>query len=236
MKILAKSGYSPTDMTTFFNRLLEQARLNQSSQMPEFLSTHPATKNRIAESENLGRTYHVTRPRKNNPTFYFIQARTLVDSTTAITKLTRQLKAKAKQSNKLATRYAYALALAKTNQLTTALSLLQQLQKQAPNNLFITLSKARLLAATGHIKQSLQVFAKLHNDNTHNLAVTLYYAQQLLLAKQANKAAQLLKHTAGDTSGNELYLSLLARAQGKAGNLGEAYLARAQLGCCLYIM
>ncbi len=55
IRLLAESGYNPNAMATFF-QTLQQRSLNDPSQVPEVLRTHPVTPHRIAAAENRAHT------------------------------------------------------------------------------------------------------------------------------------------------------------------------------------
>src|SRR5690554_2534416 len=73
MEILANAGLDPRGMPEMFEIMMRQNRL-QGNQMPEYLSTHPLTQNRVADSRNRaeqypderirdGQEYHLVRSR-----------------------------------------------------------------------------------------------------------------------------------------------------------------------------
>ncbi len=59
IQLLAESGYDPTVMARFF-QTLQRRSLNDPSQVPEVLRTHPVTPHRIAAAENRAQRLHKT--------------------------------------------------------------------------------------------------------------------------------------------------------------------------------
>src|SRR5512139_1126764 len=56
IQLLAQAGFDPRGMSSFFQRLQKETRYYGSG-LPEFLSTHPVTSNRIAEAEDRAAQY-----------------------------------------------------------------------------------------------------------------------------------------------------------------------------------
>src|SRR5690606_41850334 len=56
MDILASAGMDPRGMPEMFEIMMRQNRL-QGNQMPEYLSTHPLTQSRVADTQNRAEQY-----------------------------------------------------------------------------------------------------------------------------------------------------------------------------------
>jgi predicted Zn-dependent protease len=73
IQLLAKAQYDPTAMATFFGSLERYTR-HDSTEIPEFLRTHPLSYSRVAESEARASEYP-PRPHESSFEFYLAKAR-----------------------------------------------------------------------------------------------------------------------------------------------------------------
>ncbi|OGT30941.1 MAG: hypothetical protein A3E87_08150 [Gammaproteobacteria bacterium RIFCSPHIGHO2_12_FULL_35_23] len=229
MQTLANSGYQPISMANFFARLQKQTQLNDTDEIPEILRTHPLTSNRLAEAESRSSLYKVKNPRPNNPEFYLIQARILALTSNNALGLIRNLQTSVAKNPSEATLYAYTLALTKANQLQKASSVVQTLLSKDPSEPLFMMAKASILAAERQSSQALGILATAYQANPNYLPLIIQYADLLIINNQANTAMKLLNKVQARFENNELYLSLLAQAQGRAGQLAKAYQTRAKI-------
>lgn len=231
MQTLARSGYNPQYMPSFFERLEQLSRANGGEdQLFALLMTHPVTSARIADAENRLTEIRVVHQRPNNPYFYLIQARTLVVSANDPSGLSDTLAGKLSlQSNNVAIRYAYALSLLKSSQLNKAATQIQMLLSKDPNNILFLVAKASLQLAQNKVPECLNTLSQLQKNNPNNLAVLQQYTQVLLRVQQYEKAYLVLAANKSRYDNNEAFLTLLAQAQGHSGKLAEAYETRAKI-------
>lgn len=230
MQTLARSGYSPTYMPAFFARMQQQAKLNDSENVPEILLTHPLTTSRLADAENRSQFFKIKNPRPNNPVFYLIQSRILVDVTTDPIGLAERLQNKIAHAKNPspALYYAYALALAKANKLQQAKTVIDQLVAKNPQQTLFKLAQANILQAQQQTTAALNIMQKLYNQ-TPDYVTTLNYARILMLNQQSKLAAQIMEKQEYKFKQDEYFLTNLSQAQGKAGELAQAYETRAKL-------
>jgi predicted Zn-dependent protease len=124
--------------------------------------------------------------------------------------------------------YGYALALIRSGQGAKAVTQLQPLVDQHPDNLILRLGLADARLQAGERAAALAIYAALNTESPRNKAIGLAYANALTLGgsrEQARQAAELLRPMLEDTDEPSLYTAY-ARASERAGETvraGEAY-------------
>lgn len=226
MQTLARAGYPPIDMANFFSHLLKASSLNDLDKYP-FLQTHPLTKERLAEAEMLSKNFVASHPRPQNPDFPYLQACALIDGNLVDYGMVRKLQAHAEES--ASHRYAYALSLMAVNKDDEALIQIDSLLKNQPNNRFFIITKANILSEQNKFSEAAAIVAPYYQKNPSDYATILEYADILLTQHKPHEAMRVLERYDDRYSTDINYLSMLAQAQGQAGNLGNAYLTRASI-------
>jgi predicted Zn-dependent protease len=61
MDMLAKADFDPNGMSSFFARMAEANKYNDSFYVPDFLRTHPVNSDRIADAMSRAKSYKVTK-------------------------------------------------------------------------------------------------------------------------------------------------------------------------------
>lgn len=226
IQTLARAGIDPRGMPDFFERLHQQTRL-YGSRLPEFLSTHPVTTNRIAETAARAEAL-AGQGRRDSLSFQLARARLQVDASTQLRDLLADYQARSDQLGE-AERFGYALALWRSGERDAAQRELVRLRQQNPDRLAYPLNLARLELERKRPDQALALYEELLDLNPGNVTVTRAYAAALLAQGQAGKARSLLAQLiqAGEARQPELY-RLLAEAAGKAGKPRESHEATAE--------
>jgi beta-barrel assembly-enhancing protease len=227
--ILAASGFDPRSMPTFFERLQRASRY-YSDTLPEFLSTHPVTTTRIAESRNRAEHY----PRKHYQDslgFELTRARlrvlTAKDPSKLVQDYAAQLKA-GQYSDMAAWRYGYALSLEAAGHYDQARDLLTDLLAKDKQRIAYIIALAQVEQDLKNSKTALQMLSdalKLYPDNG---PLTLSYVNVLLQDRQSRTARDILQSYMRHNPSNPDLYTLLARAAGEAGYPGEAHEAQAE--------
>ena len=239
IQLLARSGIDPLGMPRFFRRLHEHTQLNRG-QIPEFLSTHPLTLNRISESEARASQYRGSFV-SNSFNFEYAKARTL-----AISKNPSELMDYYKEKNKSSSglsdteRYTYALVLGREGKHKQALRQLGEIVVHADNELTIKLAAAQIHIAMGQAgiaKTSLESLDKIYPQN---FPVAYYLAKSLIKENQAHGALEKLDRLGDARQKNPAIDQLKAKAADKAGltwrsheSLGDYYAAHGQYGLAM---
>ncbi len=229
IQTLARSGIDPYGMPSFFERLHQSTRL-YGNNVPEFLSTHPITTNRIAESmsraEQYGRGkqrdtlgFQLTRTRlqvleSDNPQETLRQYRSLVK----------------KQSSGPAEKYGLALANWRSGANDTAEKQLQELMKNDPDRVLYRTTMAQMLMDGGQVEKALQLYKDTLSLYPGDLTVGQFYIAALIEAGKAKQARdqvlKMLRHKPARTA--PIY-ELWAKAASISGPAWETNVASAEV-------
>lgn len=239
MHLLAGAGIDPQGMPLFFKRLHKHTQLNRG-QIPEFLSSHPLTLDRMGESETRARQYRGSYT-SNSLHFDYARARTL-----AISKNPAELIDYYRGKNKSPTglsdteRYTYALALSRGGKHKQGLQYLEKIAIHADNELTIKLASAQINIAMGQAGIASVSLESLDKIYPGNLPVTYYLATSLIKEDQAQLALEKLDQLSSMYQQNPAIDKLKAQAANKAGmpwrsheSLGDYYAAHGQYGTAM---
>ena len=228
MQMLAGAGFDPNGMPSFFERLQQEYRF-ASSGLPEFLSTHPVTLNRIADSRNRAAQYpHGLETDSIN--YHLIKAKLRVLEAKDPAKLAQRVGedlAQGRYDNQTAERYTYALALQRTGQYAEAHSQLQRLLKQDPGRIAYLLALASVEADAKQPAAARAVYRKGLDLYPDNALLTLSYAAFMLQQQDNRNAAALLQEYTRTRSTPARAYELLAEAESRNGNKGISHIALA---------
>ena len=229
IQTLAKTGFDPQAMPTFFERMGLSTRLYDDGKLPEFLRTHPVTSNRIADARGRAGTY----PYRQYPDSleYHLLRTTLKgdqfeNPQQAVVFFRGTIKER-RFRNEEAERYGYARALIADKQYQAASQQIDLLLRKRPEHIAYIALQALLLKEQGDPEQALQV----HTDGLElypgSYPLTIYCTELLLIQGQADAALKLLESQIRGMPGEARLYKLSARAAGMLGkdNLGHQYLA-----------
>lgn len=228
IQTLARSGFDPMGMPSFFERLHQQTRL-YGSRLPEFLSTHPVTTNRIAESTSRAEQYPQT-GRKDTLDFRLARIKLLVASKNDHRDLLQDYRRRAQQNQlEPADRFGYALVLRRSGDLDGARRELKKLHKADPDRLTFRLNLAEVELARDQPRAALALYEDTLALYPNNTITTRAYATALIGTGAAAKARGLLSQLVrrGPSQDPELY-RLLAEAAGTAGPQWQSHEATAE--------
>ncbi len=229
IRILAASGFDPRSMPRFFERLQRASRYYNDT-LPEFLSTHPVTTTRIAESRNRAEQY----PRKvyrDSLGFQLMRARLRVITSQDPGKLVQDYAAQLKAgqySNVAAWRYGYALSLEAAGRYDQARELLTGLLAKDKQRIAYIIALAQVEQDTKNSKAALQRLSDALELYPGNGPLTLSYVNALLQDRQPKAARDILESYMRHHPSNPDLYTLLARASGDAGYPSEAHEAQAE--------
>ena len=240
MRILTNSGFNPHSMPSFFEKLQQGNRLAES-QVPEFLSTHPVTVNRIAESRNRASQYKYT-SKPDSISYFLAKAKLRISTTENVKKLIRSIEAELKAGgyqNKIAQHYAYALALLENEQFEKARQEIDIVIKLDRSRIPFLMLKANIEIADNKQNAGYQMFEDALLLHQGNPSLSLHYADALLLNNNASKAKKVLKNIK-NYQPTPIYYQLLAKAEEESGHhgashriLAEYYLMFDQIGIAI---
>lgn len=229
MQILAHSDLDPRGMPNFFERLYQSTRYYGDG-LPPFLSTHPVTTDRIADS--MARADQ-ERPRQilDNLNFYLAQAklRALITSDPNQTITYFKLSKTDPPIPAAARDYGLALALARAGQHDAALSILGRLAKADPDRIAYPLAMAQAEQTAGRYPAALERYRSLLDLYPANPVLVQGYAQALLYSKRYAEARRLIEQAQRQASHPDPnHYQLLAKASTGMGQDVDAHEAMAE--------
>ncbi len=193
MQTLARSEFDPMGMPGFFERLQQSTRYYGDS-LPPFLSTHPVTLDRIADSTARAEQ---TRPHtvRDSLSFYLAQAKlrvlTTSDAATALAFFESQKTDPPVPET--ARQYGHALALARSGDSDAAVKKLNQLAAADPDRIAYQLALAQIEQKTGRSDAALSRFRRILDIYPANPVLVEGYAHALLNAGHYAEAYRLLE-------------------------------------------
>lgn len=223
IQTLAAAGYDPESMATFFERMQRTSRL-YGERPPEFLSTHPVTTARIAESRSLAQSYNAKR-KSDQLNYELMRARLRVlgsdDPLRAQQFFERELQDAGTPSQ--ATRYGYALAQLNAGQGAEARKYAERLLEQDPDRIAYLILAARAALASGAQREALATFERALLNYPNDYPLTYFYAEALLQAGEPKQARAVLQNYMHNRTPNAAVHRLYAQAASAAGQQAEAY-------------
>jgi predicted Zn-dependent protease len=234
MRYLNLSGYNPSGMPDFFQKL-ERKNRYIGQNYPEFLRSHPITVNRIAEATQRAEQYrHKKRPQntfKSALTYHLMKAKLTVIGAANDKRTVQYYRAKTEQYSQDSHPqyyYGYALALFQRHSYNQAIKILEQLKQASPNNTsyIVALAKAYIaLEQKKSVKKGLQLFADALKNKPYNLVLSVNYAYALIHNQRLPQAILLLENYNKDNFKHPAIYKLLSIAFGKQNKLVKAHIA-----------
>lgn len=238
MQFLVNANIDPQGMPLFFERLNKHTQLNRG-QIPEFLSSHPLTTNRISESQTRANQYQGAFT-SNTIHFEYAKARAIV-FTTKPSQLVDFFRKKARTSDLNDTEiYTFALALSRSGKNQQALQQLKLIPVNADNELTLKLAKAQILTVDGQYSKAIEILEGLEQIYPSNPAVIYYLAAALTENGNPELALRKLDQTDNQEPFNPAFDKLKAKAASKAHlpwrsheSLSDYYAAHGQYGTAM---
>ena len=239
MQLLVSANIDPQGMPLFFDRLNKHTQLNRG-QLPEFLSSHPLTLNRVSESKARANQYRG--PFTSNTTnFNYARARITAISSNP-TQIIDHYRKKAKSPETVSDtdNYTYALALSRAGKSKQAMQRLKKIPINVDNELTIKLAMAQVNIAAGQTDKAKTSLESLDQVYPNNLPVVYYLATSLIEENQAQLALQKLDQLNSTNQQNPAIDKLRAKAASEANmswrsheSLGDFYAAHGQYGAAM---
>lgn len=225
---LAKADFETHAMPTFFERM---GRANQtySSELPEFLRTHPVTTNRIADS--VARADQYPYQQHEDSLHYFlvkalIRQRSFSSPKEAEKYFSTNLK-EGRHRNAEAQKFGLALSMIAQNRLKEAGNHIKELLKTHPTEPVFLIYDSRIDAATGNLKRAIENMENSLLLYASNYPLNLQLAELYIQAEDYPKAITILKDTTILRPFDDSVYKRLAEAYGKNKQLVEAHNAQA---------
>lgn len=217
---LSQAGFDPRAMPIFFERL-QQASRGVASGAPEFLSTHPVTLGRIADSRGRAEQfayrqvadsaeYHLIRTRLS----YMANTQTPEQRTKTIS---LNLKS-GKYRSEVAQRYAYVLALTDNKDFVGAREQIAELLKRDTERVAYFSAQANIERGAGDLAKSISILKHALKLYPHDTPLTFQLAETLMEAADHKQARAVLLDQERFESGNPLYYQILAQVGDRSGD------------------
>ena len=192
MNMLAKAGYDPRAMPQFFEELDNASRYY--SKPPEFLSTHPVTASRIADSRGRAEQY----PYKqylDSISYRLTRAKVQVLTTEDPARLLADYESELKEERKgdrSPTLYGRALVLAKLGNHQLAIEELEKLVASHPERVRFRVALASQWLAIGDVKHALSIYQDAYGLFPDSSQLVLGYVNALLRDGQGKRALAII--------------------------------------------
>ncbi|KPQ30393.1 MAG: putative Zn-dependent protease [Marinobacter excellens HL-55] len=229
MEILANAGMDPRGMPEMFEVMMRQNRL-QGRQMPEYLSTHPLTQNRVADSRNRaeqfpderipdGQEYHLIRSR--------LQVRYAQTPELAVQTFESYLARDDAKRND-AIRFGLGIAYQHNRQYDKAEQILRELLDSNPGRITFQVTLAEILLDQERYDDARALMQEALARNPRNYPITWTLANIHIADGNGGSAANLLRDLTRRLPDREQIWLRLAEAEGMSRNIVGVHRARAE--------
>lgn len=192
LEVLAKSGFDPRAMASFFERLQKSTRLYENN-APVYLRDHPLTSQRIAEIDDRVLNYPY-RQVVGSPDFWLIREKLLASQgnpNDALSFFETALSQK-KYENETAYRFGLVESLVRVGQYGRAEKELAKVRKSLGQNPVVETMQGRVLLALGEKKAALDFYRKELDAYPDYKALIYDYAGALIDNGRENDALNLV--------------------------------------------
>lgn len=229
ISLLAKSGFDPRAMPAFFARM-GKATQAYSTQLPEFLRTHPITGNRIGDAQNRAEKYPY-KQRQEDIRYAllraWLKAKSYQSPKAALTFFENSLKT-GRHRNREAEEYGYAIALMQARDHAKAREILTRLLSNRPQTQEYRIALAQLERATDNLARAHSLLDEGLRSNPDSRPFLLAKVDLLELQGRFADAVPLLERLIKRHSKDARLYKRLAQAQGRIGKQTQGYANMAQ--------
>ncbi len=222
--ILAKAKFDPRAMPAFFGKM---AKANQaySTQLPEFLRTHPVTSNRIADAQ--GRAEHYPyRQRAESISYHllraWLKARSFHSPNKAVAHFQSTLNS-GRYRNLEAEEYGYAIALIQKREYGQAGKILRRLLEGRSESIEYRLALAEVAQKQGQLDTAQRIIDAGLSRRPGNRALLIGKVGLLEKRNQHRQAATLLTQLTESHSADADLYQRLSQAEAKVGRTALAH-------------
>ena len=225
---LYKSRYDPRAMPIMFERMYRQSRV-QGNSIPEYLSTHPLSENRISDTRNRATQY----PRRNyvdNIEYHIskgIIINTYAESESSASKYFQSLIDNGNTVQVDGAEFGLAYAHLLSNPKIAA-DKLEALLSKYPGQISLELTLAEALYNQGRKVSAVEKLKTLLDRNPNNYPITIKLSEIYADLERYSKAEKLLSSLTRAQAENPLVWYMLAEIHGLAGNIAKVHQARAE--------
>lgn len=229
MDILASSGMDPRGMPEMFEIMMRQNRL-QGNRVPEYLSTHPLTQNRVSDTRNRAEQY----PRRDvadAQEYHLVRSRLQVRYAKSADIAVETFKDYLNRSDTEkpdAIRYGLAVAWLRDGNQSEAIAELERLLEGTPGRITYQVTLAEALIEQDKLNEARSLLSEALARNPGNYPITDMLAHLETAAGNGERAAEYLHRLTRELPKKEHLWLRLAEAEGLARNIVGVHRARAE--------
>lgn len=230
IEIMAQAGYDPAGMPSMFERMLTQARL-QGNRPPEYLSTHPLTESRVADTRARVSEFRDQEHYDERLAYHLIRNRVRLHHGENPEDFITRFRSAREESNGLeadAARHGLAAALIAADRAEEAIPHLEALLEEYEGDIFLVAELARALSESGQPGEAAELLERHLKRNPGNLTLTRNLADARMELDKPEAAARLYEQLTRDYGKDATLWNDLSDAAGRAGNLIEVHRARGE--------
>ncbi|KRW82473.1 M48 family metalloprotease [Marinobacter sp. P4B1] len=229
LDILASAGMDPRGMPEMFEIMMRQNRL-QGNRLPEYLSTHPLTQSRVADTRNRAEQYPDDRVRDGQE-YHLVRSRLQVhyaqSPEIAIETFEAYLNRNDAQRND-AIRYGLAVAYHEARQYQKAENILRELLEDNPGRITFQVSLAETQISQQRFAEARNLLQGALSRNPGNYPISMMLASAEIGDGNGSAAASVLRDMSRQYPHQEQVWLRLAEAEGMARNIVGVHRARAE--------
>ena len=229
MDTLQAAGMDPDGMPRFFERMRREQQF--SGDTPEFLLTHPVTRERIADSRARARTLGQV-PLNDSLYFQLISARItagfFAEPGHAVRFFAGQFRGGASIREQAAA-YGLVMAMLRDKQYDNAADIVASLRKRFPDEQWYRLAEAEVEIARARHGQAAELLRDQLRLMPGNYTVSIYLGRALLGDDQAIAAAGVIEPVLRTRPHDPVAWQLAADAYGRSDQLARAHRARGEV-------
>lgn len=229
IQTLAKAGFDPMGMPTFFHRMYQDTRYH-GNHIPEYLLTHPLTEARLVAAQARAKQFPYKQI-QDSLNYHLIHARVTLYQFASAREASNhfaKVLARGNYRSRLGIIYGYALSLIEEGKGDAAKPYLDELLGASPDQPLFHLAYAQMEMSIGERQNALDRLSVTLKNHPKNYPLTLTYADWLIRYGQTADAISFLqKQVAVKTPHPELW-HLLSQAQARAKQPLKSHLAQAQ--------
>jgi predicted Zn-dependent protease len=239
IRLLAAAKFDPQGMPAFLQRLHKYSQIN-AGPLPAYLSTHPVTLSRVADTRSRALQYSGPFV-EDSLRFQFAKARALALSADPNSLISHYEEAKrAGKTNDTTDPYAYSLALTQAGAPSEAVEVLQTIPQDQDTALPVDLALAQAYLSAGKTTQALEKLRRLNEIYPDQESIVYDLARALIDHGAPHKALKYLDAATRVDAHNPVLDELKAEAAAKANlpwlsheSLADYYGAYGQFGAAM---
>lgn len=230
IKTLYEAGYDPRAMPVVFDRMNKLSRL-QGGQPLEYLSTHPLSESRIADTGSRASQYPKLNYSDSVP-YNFAKAivinHYLANPNIAIGYF-EALENRYGNDQNAPTWVSFGMAIAKLDTKPgESLKILENLLQKHPSHNTLQIKRASALLGLGKTNEAIDLLVSLQQLNPESYSVNVSLAESLMEIGQADQAVEAVRRLVKHHPEQLHSWYLAAEVYGKAGMIVELHRARAE--------